>query len=127
MTSYGKRNRLAQQNRNTGTVANPPETDQLIIGDSTKEAVIDDTTVNTQPPCKLSLNLNQSNAHNDSTSQASTSDNSNSQPKNMSKAELRHLFFLQISSNDSNGAANATIAAAAAAEPTPNLASSRGD
>lgn len=126
MTSYGKRNRLSQQNRNTGTVANPPETDQLIVGDSTKEAVIDDSTINAQPPCKLSLNLNQPNAHNDSTGQASTSDTSNSQPKNKSKAELRHLFFLQISSNDSNGAAIATTTNAAA-EPTPNLASSRGD
>lgn len=131
VTSYGKRNRLSQQNRNAGTVANPPETDQLIVGDSTKDAVIDDSTMKmAQPPSKLSLNVNQSIAHTDSTNQASTSDTLNSQPKNMSKAAvLRHLFFSQISSNNSTATVATTTgaapAAAAIAEPTPNLASSK--
>lgn len=133
MTSYSKRNRLSQQNRNAGTVAHPPETDQLIdqltVADGTKDPVIDDSTMKTQPPSKLSLNLNQPIAHTDAKSQASTSDTSNSQMKNMSKAAvLRHLFFSQISSNSSvatnvNAAANPN--AAATAEPTTtNLASS---
>lgn len=126
VTSYSKRNRLsqlsAQQNRNTcaGSLANPPETDQLILDDSTKETPIDDSSTKAQDahqspvPSKLSLNLNQPIASGDSTNQATTSDTSNTQLKNMSKAAvLRHLFFSQISSN------------ANAAEPTSNLASSK--
>lgn len=120
-TSFSKRNRLSQlptpPNRNacSSSSINQPETDQLILGDSTKEATSDDSSPKTQsqPPSKLSLNLNQSAANAGATSQPSTSDTSNTQLKNMSKAAvLRHLFFSQISSN-----ANATEA--------PNLASSR--
>ncbi|XP_055325034.1 E3 ubiquitin-protein ligase RNF19B-like [Sitodiplosis mosellana] len=115
VTSYNKRNRLSQQNRNAGIAkANPPETDQLIVeSDNTKDAVTDESTVKTQQPSKLSLNLNQTA---DPTNQASTSDTSNSQLKNMSKAAvLRHLFFSPISSNNN----------AATAETTPNVACSR--
>lgn len=122
-TSYSKRNRLsqlnAQPNRNvcTGSSANPPETDQLMLDDSTKDTS-DDSCLKAQsspppPPTKLSLNLNQSTTQSGSTSQPSTSDTSNTQLKNMSKAAvLRHLFFSQISSN-------ANVAEAS------NLASSR--
>lgn len=50
---------------------------------------------------KMSLNLNQPMVH--TGAQPSTSDTSNAQLKNMSKAAvLRHLFFSQISSNNSN-------------------------
>lgn len=111
--SYSKRNRLTHQNRNTGSTANPPETDQLIVGDSTKDATIDDSLLkkqqpDTSTPSKLSPNT-------DTTmNQATTSDTSNTQLKNMSKAAvLRHLFFSQISSNTN------------AAESTSNSASSK--
>lgn len=50
---------------------------------------------------KMSLNSNQPTVH--TGAQPSTSDTSNAQLKNMSKAAvLRHLFFSQISSNNSN-------------------------
>lgn len=121
VTSYNKRNRLSQlplqQNRNTcsGSSTNPPETDNLILGDSTKDVTIEESSLNmqqNQAPSKLSLNLNQSIANNDTSNQASTSDSSNAQLKNMSKAAvLRQLFFSQISSN--------------VTEPTSNLASSK--
>lgn len=120
-TSYSKRNRLSQLNsqQNQGTCAgsstNPPETDQLILGDSTKDVKNDDSVVNVQPiqPNKSSLNTNQPIVC-DTTSQANTSDTTNTQMKNMSKAAvLRHLFFSQISSNGNT------------AEPTSNLASSK--
>lgn len=117
VTSYSKRNRLTQQNRNAGTVAHPPETDQLIVGTdtNTKDASADESVAKApQPPSKLLLNLNQSV---DATNQASTSDTSNSQLKNMSKAAvLRHLFFSQISSNSNAATAETT---------TPNVASSK--
>lgn len=121
VTSYSKRNRLlqmtSQQNRNTcsGSSANPPETDNLILGDSTKDVTIEDGSLKTpqvQASSKLSLNLNQPIAHTDSSNQASTSDSSNTQLKNMSKAAvLRHLFFSEINSS--------------VTEPTSNLASSK--
>lgn len=53
-------------------------------------------------PTKMSLNSNQSTTMH-SGAQPSTSDTSNAPHKNMSKAAvLRHLFFSQISSNNSN-------------------------
>lgn len=119
-SSYSKRNRLSQlneqpnRNASPGSSANPPETDQLMLDDSTKETS-DDSCLKAQssPPSKLSLNLNQSTTQSGTSSQPSTSDTSNTQLKNMSKAAvLRHLFFSQISSN-----ANAAEAS--------NLASSR--
>lgn len=113
--SFSKRNRLSQiitppnRNASSGSSTNQPETDQLILGESTKDTTNDESSspnTQTQPPSKLSLNLSQSTAtaNPSATSQPSTSDTSNAQIKNMSKAAvLRHLFFSQISSN-----ANAT-------------------
>lgn len=119
-SSYSKRNRLSQlmpqQNRSAGaggSTVNQPETDQLIVGETIKDASIEESSPNNQPsppPNKLSLNFNQANTQtNDSTSQTSTSaDTSNTQLKNMSKTALRrHLFFSQISSN-ANVNANVT-------------------
>lgn len=52
---------------------------------------------------KMSLNSNQPTNMVHTGAQPSTSDTSNAQLKNMSKAAvLRHLFFSQISSNNSN-------------------------
>ncbi|XP_031619580.1 E3 ubiquitin-protein ligase RNF19B-like [Contarinia nasturtii] len=129
--TYSKRNRLSelsQQNRNTGTVANPPETDQLIVGDdSTKDSTIEDSSQLKPAPSPSKLSLNQSTALADASQQATASDASNSQMKSMSKAAvLRHLFFSQISSN--SNAANATTApatATATATETSTLDSSR--
>lgn len=54
-------------------------------------------------PTKSSLNLNQSTMVQNGAQQPSTSDTSNAPHKNMSKAAvLRHLFFSQISSTNSN-------------------------
>lgn len=99
---------------------NQPETDQLILSDSTKVTTSDDSQTETSsstsmPPSKLSLNLDQATAISGIAIQPSTSDTSNTQLKNMSKvAVLRHLFFSPISSNTN---ANTTE--------TPNVASSK--
>lgn len=131
-TSFNKRNRLSQiitpPNRSACSESsmNQPETDQLILSDSTKDSTTtcDNSTVKTDissapvaaaasMPSKLSLNLDQPIANCVASNQPTTSDTSNSQLKNISKtAVLRHLFFSPISSN-----ANPTE--------TPHLASSK--
>lgn len=120
--TYSKRNRLSelsQQNRNTNTIASPPETDQLIDDESTKDAKIEDNSQVKSASAPSKLALNQSPSLTDAIQQPTTSDASNSQTKTMSKAAvLRHLFFSQISSN-TNAAATETS--------TKNLASSKGE
>lgn len=96
-SSFSKRNRLSQQSRNSTVAAGPPETDQLILNDSTKDT---DSSLKdaAQTPTKQSLNLDPPAPSTDTTNQANAS---NTQPKNLSKAAvLRQLFFSQPNPNN---------------------------